>query len=47
MDVSLVRSNGLIFSLIILLVGGFNFLFERLEDGDDNHDGLVAVTVTC
>ena len=36
MDVSPVRSNRLIFSLIILAVGRLNFLFERLEDDDDD-----------
>ena len=46
MDVSPVRSNALIFSLIILLVGVFNFLFEHLEDDDDDDDGLVVATVT-
>ena len=47
MNVSPVRSNALIVSLIILPVGVFNFLFERLEDDDDDYDGLVAATVTC
>ena len=46
-DVSPVRSNGLIFSLIILPVDGFNVLFERLEDNDNDYDGLVVSTVTC
>ena len=44
-DLSPVRSNTVIFSLIILPVGVFNFLFELLED-DDNDDGLVEATVT-
>ena len=47
MNVSPVRSNALIFSLIILPVGVFNFLFERLENDDDDNNGLVAATLTC
>ena len=45
-DVAPVRSNGLIFSLIILPVGRCNVFFECVEDNDDNHDGLVVSTVT-